>query len=226
MTPSWRRSLYFTAPGAVAVDNEPLPIPQAHEVMVRTLVSAISPGTEMLFYRGQIPEGMAADSTIAALSGGVAYPFKYGYACVGVVETVGAAVDSSWRGQRVFAFHPHESHFCATPDALARVPSGLPTDAAALLPNVETAVNFMLDGRPLIGETVIVFGLGVVGLLTTALLARYPLARLIAVDPLAARRELALHLGASHTFDPTSATFLSQIRTAINTETRSLTAPI
>jgi threonine dehydrogenase-like Zn-dependent dehydrogenase len=169
----------------------------------------------MLFYRGQIPEGMAADSTIATLSGGVAYPFKYGYACVGEVLETGANVDPSWRGWRVFAFHPHESHFCARPDALIRVPADLPTHAAALLPNVETAVNFLLDGRPLVGESVVVFGLGVVGLLTTAVVARFPLATLVAVDPLESRRELATSLGATAVLDPTAASFLAEIKTIL-----------
>ncbi|MBI1293662.1 zinc-binding dehydrogenase [bacterium] len=210
-----RQSLYFTAPHTVEVRSEQIPAPQDDEVLVQTRISAISPGTEMLFYRGQIPEGMAADSTIAALSGGVAYPFKYGYACVGEVIETGAHVDPSWRGRRVFAFHPHESHFCARPHTLIPVPADLPTHAAALLPNVETAVNFLLDGRPLVGESVVVFGLGVVGLLTTAVVARFPLATLVAVDPLAARRDLATSLGATAVLDPTATSFLSDVETIL-----------
>ncbi|MEZ4830590.1 MAG: zinc-binding alcohol dehydrogenase [Caldilineaceae bacterium] len=210
-----RQSLYFTAPNSVEVRSEPVPAPQADEVLVQTQLSAISPGTEMLFYRGQIPEGMAADSSIAALSGSAAYPFKYGYACVGEVIDTGAHVDPSWRGRRVFAFHPHESHFCARPDALLAVPADLPIHAAALLPNVETAVNFLLDGRPLVGERVAIFGLGVVGLLTTAAVARFPLVKLIAVDPLAARRELAASLGATAVLDPVAPSFLADIKTIL-----------
>lgn len=204
---SMRRALYFTAPNTVAVRAEPFAAPQPDEVLVQTRISAISPGTEMLFYRGQIPAGMAADSSIAALSGGVVYPFKYGYACVGEVIDCGASVDAAWLGRRVFAFHPHESHFCAHPNTLLPVPAATPSHLAALLPNMETAVNFMLDGRPLVGESVVVFGLGIVGLLTTALLARFPLATLVAVDPLAGRRALAQSLGATAVLDPTAATF-------------------
>ena len=73
---------------------------------------------------------------------------------------------------------------------------------AALLPNAETAVNLVMDGAPLVGERVLVIGLGIVGLLTTALLAQFPLAALIAVDPLAQRRRIARRLGASRTIEP------------------------
>lgn len=163
---------------------------------VRTLVSAISPGTEMLFYRGQAPAALSVDASIPALAGVLAYPLRYGYACVGQVEEVGAGVDPGWRGRRVFAFHPHASHFVTRPDQVIQAPDELSPEQAALLPNMETAVNFVMDGQPMIGERVAVIGQGVVGLLTTALLARFPLDRLLAVDRLAARRALACQFGA------------------------------
>ena len=62
---------------------------------------------------------------------------------------------------------------------------------------METAINFVMDGQPIIGERVALFGLGIVGLLTTALLARFPLSDLLCVDPIAARRQAALTLGAT-----------------------------
>lgn len=193
--PSQRHSLFFTAPGAVEVRAEECPAPAADQVLVATHVSAISPGTEMLFYRGQVPHDMAADATIEALAGASTYPLKYGYACVGHVHTVGAAVDPAWKGRAVFAFHPHESHFTARPEHLIPIPTDLPLEHAALLPNMETAVNFLMDGAPLIGERVLVIGLGIVGQLTCALLARFPLAELVAVDALPERRALAARAG-------------------------------
>ena len=67
---------------------------------------------------------------------------------------------------------------------------------------METAVNFLLDGAPLLGETAVVLGQGVVGLLTTALLRQYPLDRLIVLDRFELRREKARALGVSDAFDP------------------------
>ena len=206
-----RHSVYFTAPGQAAVVEENAPAPAPGEVQVETLVSAISPGTEMLFYRGQLPTGVAVDTSIASLASGLVYPLKYGYACVGRVIGLGAGVPDEWSGRLVFAFHPHESHFCASIASLLAVPPGMEPERAALLPNAETAVNLVMDGAPLVGERVVLFGLGIVGLLTTALLARFPLAALYAVDPLAARRALAASLGASQAFDPTETESLAAL---------------
>ena len=204
-----RRSVFFTAPNQAAVIEESRPALAPGEALVETLVSAISPGTEMLFYRGQLPAGVAVDTSIASLAGGLSYPLKYGYACVGRVIGLGADVPDEWRGRLVFAFHPHESHFCAPVASLLPVPPGIEAERAALLPNAETAVNLLMDGAPLVGERVVIFGLGIVGLLTTALLAQFPLAARYAVDPLASRRALATSLGATRTFDPAEMESLS-----------------
>lgn len=67
---------------------------------------------------------------------------------------------------------------------------------AVFLPNMETAVNFLMDGGPVVGETAAVFGMGIVGLLTVELLARFPLAAVVAVDPCPARRAFAAAMGA------------------------------
>lgn len=204
-----RRSVFFTAPNQAAVIEESLPALAPGEVLVETLVSAISPGTEMLFYRGQLPAGVAVDTSIASLSGGLSYPLKYGYACVGRVIGLGADVPDEWSGRLIFAFHPHESHFCAPVASLLPVPSGIDPERAALLPNAETAVNLVMDAAPLVGERVVVFGLGIVGLLTTALLAQFPLAARYAVDPIESRRALAASLGATETFAPADLETLS-----------------
>ncbi len=197
-----RRAVLFAAPGVVEVRSEGMAPPEAGELLIETIVSAISAGTEMLFYRGQVPAGMAVDISIAGLTDAVDYPLKYGYACVGRVCDTGAAISETWRDRLIFAFHPHESYFCATPQTLLPVPEAIPPPQAALLPNAETAVNLVMDGAPLVGERVMVMGLGIVGLLTTALLAQFPLAALVAVDPLPHRRRAALQLGASQTIDP------------------------
>ena len=207
-----RRSLWFEAPGRVALREEPLPEPAAGEARVKTIASAISPGTEMLIYRGEFPEGMAADAGIAALGGALAYPLKYGYSTVGQVEALGAGVAPGWLGRLVFAFQPHESHFTAPVDALLPIPAGIAPEDALFLPNTETAVNFLLDGAPLIGEQVAVFGQGVVGLLTTALLARLPLASLITFDRFANRRAASLAMGARASLDPAEAGEPSRLR--------------
>ncbi len=200
-----RTALYFTAPYRVEVRTERLDGPAPGQLRVRVAYSAISPGTEMLIYRGQMPQGMPTDASIAALGGTLAYPLKYGYATVGQVEAVGDGVSRSWLGRWVFAFQPHQSHYLASPDDVLPLPAEVSPEDAAFLPNTETAVNFVMDGRPGIGERVVVFGQGIVGLLTTALLARFPLERLVVLDRFPLRRETGLSLGAHRALDPDAA---------------------
>ncbi len=206
------RSLYFLNNRQAAVREENLAGPGPGEVLVKTLVSAISSGTELLVYRGEVPAGMAVDETIAALPGAFSYPLKYGYAAVGQVLALGPGVAHAWDGSLVFAFQPHESHFIAAPERLLRVPPGLAPEEAVFLANMETAVTLALDGAPLLGEKVAVFGQGVVGLLLTSLLARFPLNALATLDLHANRRLLSETLGAQASFDPADRDVLAGLR--------------
>jgi len=194
-----RKAVTFTAPRTVEVVDEPLRSPGRGEVLVDTHLSGISPGTERLVYQGRAPSDMEADSSLSALGGRLDFPLQYGYCAVGRVADLGPEVDADWLGQRVFAFQPHVSAFVTGPDALLALPDAVSDRAAVFLPNLETAVNLVMDGRPMIGETVVVFGQGVVGLLTTALLARHPV-DVYTVDPNPDRRELSLALGATEAF--------------------------
>jgi NADPH:quinone reductase-like Zn-dependent oxidoreductase len=137
--------LLFTAPHQVAIHQEELPEPDLGQVRVQTLLSAVSPGTELLIYRGQFPKDLPVDENLPALSSAFAYPLRYGYAAVGRVEAAGEGVDPAWVGRRVFAFQPHASRFLARPGELFPVPEDLPTEEAVFLP-LETAVNFVMDG--------------------------------------------------------------------------------
>jgi 2-desacetyl-2-hydroxyethyl bacteriochlorophyllide A dehydrogenase len=199
---SLRRRLLHTAPRTVEVVTEGVPQAAAGEVVVTTSVSAISAGTELLVYRNQIPASISLDSTISTLSSKPQYPFAYGYACAGKVDRIGKGVDKSWIGKRVFCFHPHDSVFASSSSALTVIPDGVSFESAVLFPNLETAVNLVQDAKPLLGEDVIVYGAGMVGLLTVALLAQFPLRRLVVVDPALHRRKIARDLGAHEAYDP------------------------
>ncbi len=194
------QALYMTGPRTVAWRPEPLPTLQPGQVLVQTLLSAISAGTELLIYRGEAPTELAADATLPALQGNLSFPLRYGYACVGRV--VATASDLLTPGALVFAFHPHQTHFVAAPAELIPIPTTLDPADAVFLPNLETAVNFLHDGAPLLGEKVVVLGQGIVGLLTTALLARTAPAALLVLDRYPLRRQTALRLGATAAFDP------------------------
>lgn len=197
-----RTSVIFAKPYKIELDHSPVPAPGDEEVLIKTRMSAISPGTEMLVYRGQLAAGIPADTTIPELAHPFGYPLTYGYACVGQIVGVGRSVGAEWRDRSVFCFHPHVSHFTSRPDALIALPEDLDPADAVLLATMETAVNFLMDGKPVIGENVVVFGLGIVGLLTTALLSRLPLGSVVALDPYPLRRAIARDAGAGLVLDP------------------------
>ena len=190
-----RRTLYFTAPQEVEIREEPLPVLQDDEVLVETTCSAISAGTEMLVYQGRFPRGFETDSVISSLRGGFEYPLAYGYACVGVVRETGKQVDPALRDKFVFSFQPHTSHFIIPPSALILLPEAISPETACFLPNMETAVNLVQDGAPILGERVLVLGQGVLGLLTASLLREFPLERLVTADRFELRRRASQAIG-------------------------------
>lgn len=206
------RCVTFTAPGQVEIRSESLPPPGPGEALVQTLASGISAGTELLILRGQAPPGMTADESLPSLTGTLDFPLKYGYAAAGKVIALGPQTDMRLNGSLVFAFYPHQSHFIAPVESLLVLPADLPAEHAVLLPNLETAVALVHDGRPAVGEQAAVFGQGIVGLLTTALLSRMPLQRLLTFDRHPARRQTSLDLGADASLEPASADVAERTR--------------
>src|SRR5246127_5570467 len=174
------RALFHTAPRCVEIRELPTPRPAAGEVLVRTVCSGISGGTERLGYRGEVPAELALDDAIDALGGTFSYPFAYGYACVG---------EEAESGQAVFAFDPHQDIFAAGPVELIPLP-GIDPASATLLPLVETALQVTLDAGSGYRDRVIVLGAGVLGLLTGLLLQRAGWRPLIA-EPLEWRGGIA-----------------------------------
>lgn len=197
-----RISMIFKAPFEVGLAEQDLPGIGEKEVLVKTKFSAISHGTEMLLYRGLFPDDLVVDETISALRRPLRYPLKYGYAVVGKVIEAGAGAGKDLVGRTVFCLHPHESCFATGVDEILPIPKDIHPRDALFLANMETAVNFLMDGRPIIGEKVVVLGQGVVGLLTAALLAKFPLAALLTFDNFTLRREASLSIGAHLALDP------------------------
>jgi 2-desacetyl-2-hydroxyethyl bacteriochlorophyllide A dehydrogenase len=206
------RQLWFTDALNVEVRTAQLTSPGAEELLVAVDCSAVSAGTEMLVYRGQIPADMALDASLDSLQDRPAFPLQYGYASVGRIVRIGEGVDPDWLNKRVFAFQPHASHFIATPDNIIAIPDDISSEAAVFLPNMETAVNLIQDGNPALGERVVVVGQGIVGLLLSSLLAQFPLAQLNALDAIALRRERAAQLGVDQLFDPFSAADVIELK--------------
>lgn len=200
--PMKRTAVVMQSPRRIVVCREKIPLPGPGEVAVQSSLSAVSAGTELLFYRGEVPPDISLDAELPALPGPARYPLRYGYAVSGKVIGLGPDVPGDVAGRRVFCFHPHASHLNISFAGILPIPEDVEDRDALFLANMETAVTLMLDGRPAVGEAVAVFGQGVVGLLATALLARHPLKRLVTVDPIPRRREISLAAGAHAAFAP------------------------
>ncbi len=179
------RAFWITGPGEGEIREETLPTPRSDEVLVRTLASGISRGTERLVFEGHVPPGQWQAMRAPMQAGQFPFPVKYGYAAVGTLADA----------HRVFCLHPHQDLFLARRDMCIPVPEGVPTHRAVLGANMETALNILWDAQPLPGERVLVIGAGVVGLLAAWLIGRIPGTQVTVIDTDPARRATVELLG-------------------------------
>lgn len=166
--------------------------PEPGEVLVRTLVSGVSRGTETLVFRGGVPQDQYAVMRAPFQEGDFPGPVKYGYLSVGVVEKG----PPSLLGRTVFCLYPHQTAYVVPAEAVTAVPDGVPPQRALLAGAVETGVNALWDVPPLIGDRVSVVGGGMIGCCVARLLARIPGVQVTVVDVDGARADVVAALGA------------------------------
>src|SRR5580700_5905609 len=185
------RAFWVTAPGHGEIRAQRLRSPASGELLIRTLRSAISRGTETLVFRGEVPESEWRRMRCPFQEGEFPAPVKYGYSAVGIVEDGPAEA----LGRRVFCLHPHQDRFIAPREAVVDVPDTVPDRRAALAANMETAINGMWDAMPGPGDRIAVIGAGVVGCLVAALAARLPGAEIELIDIDPTREDIARAVG-------------------------------
>lgn len=171
-------AFWLEAPGSGALRQEDVDEPQPGEVLVRTLHTGISRGTESLVFRGGVPAAEAERMRAPFQSGEFPAPVKYGYLNVGVVERG----EPCLVGRTVFTLFPHQSAFVVPASAVAVVPDGVPARRAVLAGAVETAVNILWDASPLVGDRISVIGAGMIGCAVARLLSGMPGVDLAVVD--------------------------------------------
>jgi 2-desacetyl-2-hydroxyethyl bacteriochlorophyllide A dehydrogenase len=194
------RALWLTASRTAEFRDEPVPPPGPGEVRIRTIASAFSQGTELLVYRGDVPPDLPLD--LPTLAGSFAFPIKYGYATVGRVVDAGNGVEEFAPGDLVFVHHPHQSAYVVPATMPVRLPPDLDPLCGLFVANLETAINVLLDTPLHLGETVIIFGQGTVGLLIAQLLKRAGAGCVLAVDPMERRRDVARRIGVDQVLPP------------------------
>jgi NADPH:quinone reductase-like Zn-dependent oxidoreductase len=185
------RAFWVAGPGRGEIRAESLPSPSADEVVVRTLFSGISRGTEALVFAGRVPASERQRMRAPFQHGEFPGPVKYGYASVGRVEHGPRELQD----RVVFSLFPHQTRYIVPAAAVHLVPDGVPAARAVLAANLETAINGLWDARPQVGDRITVIGAGTVGSLIAWIAGRMPSCDVELVDTNPARAPLAAALG-------------------------------
>src|SRR5262245_61425041 len=186
------QACWLTAPGHAELRHESIPPRGATDVLIKTLHSGISRGTETLVFRAEVPRAEYERMRAPFQAGDFPAPVKYGYCSVGRVEEGPAHL----LGRSVFCLYPHQTHYVVPADAVHALPETVPPARAVLAANLETAINALWDAAPRVGDRIAVVGGGVVGLLVAWLAAQLPGCRVEVIDTQPGRRRVAEQLGA------------------------------
>ncbi len=184
-------AFWLREPGAGEIRPVSLAEPGPGDVLVRTLRSGVSRGTETLVFRGDVPVSQYAAMRAPFQEGDFPGPVKYGYLNVGVVEHG----PPDLLGSTVFCLYPHQSAYVVPARAVAVVPDDVPFTRAVLAGTLETAINAAWDAAPLVGDRITVVGAGMVGCCVARVLAGIPGVEVELVDTDPARADVAAALG-------------------------------
>jgi threonine dehydrogenase-like Zn-dependent dehydrogenase len=185
------RAFWLREPGAGEIRPSRLPEPGPGDVLVRTVRTGISHGTETLVFRGGVPISQYSSMRAPFQEGDFPGPVKYGYLNVGIVEQG----PPNLIGRTVFCLYPHQTAYVVPAAAVLPVPDNVPPARAVLAGTVETAVNALWDSAPLIGDRITVVGAGMVGCCVARLLAGFPGVQVSLVDIDGGRAAVAEALG-------------------------------
>jgi 2-desacetyl-2-hydroxyethyl bacteriochlorophyllide A dehydrogenase len=156
----------------------PLPAPGPEDVIIETLFSGISRGTETLVFQRRVPPSQYTAMRCPFQEGEFPAPVKYGYSAVGrVVSGSEELLD-----RIVFVLHPHQTRFVVPACAALPIPPNVPPSRAVLVANMETALNGLWDAEVLAGDRICVIGAGVVGFLTGWLASRIAGVSVLMID--------------------------------------------
>ena len=163
----------------------------SNEIVVKTLFSGISYGTEKLVYSGKVPKSQRNLMKCPYQEGDFGNDIKYGYINVGKVVDG----DKSYLGNNIFSLYPHQDFYKIPSNEALIVPTKIPLTRCLLIPNLETAINAVWDTLPSAGDRILVIGAGIVGLLTAYIINKLPGINLFIIDKDSSKSKIAKKLG-------------------------------
>ena len=193
-------NLYITQPRRIELREEPSEPLGSNQARLKTLYSGLSHGTEMNVYRGRTASN---------------FPKRSGYSAVGEVIETGSGFEGASPGDIIFHYAPHGTEsILSDGQPVYALPEDLDPRCGVFLALAGVAYNGVLESRIALGETAVVFGLGVVGLCACFQVHRAGAFRVIGVDPIPLRREAALCMGADAVIDPEAGDIEGQVKAA------------
>jgi 2-desacetyl-2-hydroxyethyl bacteriochlorophyllide A dehydrogenase len=204
MHPSSQRVLTIEAPRQARLLDRPLAHPGPGDVVVRPVYSTFKHGTEMMAYLGRTPFASRVFNPALRLfetaPAEVAfYPRPMGSMVVGTVDWAGEHADGLRPGEQVFAYAPIADVHVLPAASVKRLGKLTPEQALCIDP-ASFALGGVLDGAIAKAETVLVTGLGAIGLFAIQYCVARG-ARVVAASSFAERRRLAQSFGASEVYD-------------------------
>ncbi len=201
------RELIATAPRTPAFRDYDEPPLEPGQIRVRTELASPKHGTELVAYRGDPVAMRRYDAELGAMvphAGDISdlFPMRLGNMAVGTVMEMGSEVTRFRIGDRVFGHFSIRETQTVEETRADPLPDGLTAEAALCLDPAVMALP-MRDAGVGLGDRVAVFGLGAIGLMAVQLARLAGADWVVAVDPIAHRREVALALGADAGIDPT-----------------------
>ncbi len=187
------RALWHINPGRSEIVEKDIGVTPSSALVIRTLYSLVSPGTEKLVASGMVPAEIQQDMQVPFMEGDFSFPIKYGYSTVGKI----ISGDANLEGKLVHLLHPHQDLIVANKDDVFPVPGNIPATRAVLASNMETALNAVWDGNVGPGEKLLICGFGVIGALTALVAAQIPAVQVDIAETDILRQHLAHTLGFS-----------------------------
>lgn len=200
------KQIVFTAPCVAELLDVDCAAPKENELTVELEYSAISLGTEKANYIG-MRNGPKLSEEEAPV-----FPRTVGYSAAGVVTEIGSGITDIAVGDRVIVYWgKHRKHITVSRNKVVKIPDGISAEEAAMAFIATFPLGAIRKTHLEIGESALVMGLGILGIFGVQELRAAGAYPVIAVDPIAERRELALKVGADYALDPTAEDFVDTV---------------